>query len=97
MDAQTFSVVVGTVITVGGSTFAAMRTARVAYDNAVDRRAKEIENERLIKQADDAIAAKDAEIASLTDMLAAKDREIDEERVENERLWQLLRHHGIMA
>lgn len=102
MDAQALAAIAA-IITAIGASWGAIKGIGAAYAAAVDRKAKEMESVRIIAQADATIAALKAEnaakvtlIATLQEQLGMCSEQVDNHREENERLWQLLRQHGII-
>lgn len=65
MDGTQIAVLSGALATVAGALAASVRAASTAYQEAINRRAAELEHKRLAEQAVATVKAKDAEIAEL--------------------------------
>ena len=76
MTGADWVLIIGAVAGVLGSLAAAIRAASSAYQEAIDRRARELETKRLADQAQATVKAKNEEIAEL--------------EKENARLWRMV-------
>ena len=76
MSGTEIVLIIGASGTALGALAAAIRAASSAYQEAIDRRARELETQRLADQAEATVTAKNEEIAELTK--------------ENQRLWTLV-------
>jgi hypothetical protein len=94
MDIEAWGLLVGLIVTAVGGIWAAIRAASAAYAEAVEKTATRIENERLAKQAEATVAAKNDEINDLKARLVAKAEDIRDLKAENSRLWHMLNERG---
>ncbi len=76
MDGTGWVVVVGATASAMGAIAAAIRAGSGAYQEAIDRRARELDATRLAVQAEATVTAKNTEIEEL--------------KIENARLWKLV-------